>query len=507
MSFQPHSIRHVRKLEQGRHGITGLVTCEGKMYVYKLSQFMNHLPIHEFIIAQGLDDITESCPHFCRAVALHTIPIHPNFRDKEQNPFERSKHSIGMDVLFLEYIKDSISFFDLIQNPQVPIHAIMSIVKQVVVAISIAQEKKRFAHYDLHAVNILIQTCDPSTVHVYKLDDDNVISIPTFGYIPIIIDYNFSRSDDILDKPSYVSLAYTDSGYMAPLYDPIADLKVFLISVRHDLNEWRSDCKLVHTFDAVVYNLFRELCLDWTTGWDQREDDTSIIDYVSRYVQSANKSSDLFRQYSHICMDIFQSLIILPYRSQLTGSMRKLLVAYEAFVGEFSKIEHELNNPFYALYIFRFIVDKARDVRDAYGCTSTRQQTIVHVRREVFNRIHTLMKYVTLKDVDFDIVLCALYSLAEQLEYQLQRMLSSYIESKNIEYQGLRIANARHVYALLDLTIPHPVEFNTDAIIVFLDSTDNTQSVLELSGKVCDKLNSFPVYSRGMILDKFVTQK
>jgi len=60
------SVQHIKKLEQGKQGITGLVSIDGKVYVYKISQFMNYLTDHEYLILKGLNETSAYCPHFCK---------------------------------------------------------------------------------------------------------------------------------------------------------------------------------------------------------------------------------------------------------------------------------------------------------------------------------------------------------------------------------------------------------------------------------------------------------
>ena len=50
------SLKHIKKLEQGKQGITGLVEVQdsGEIIVYKISQYMNYLPDHEYNILKGL---------------------------------------------------------------------------------------------------------------------------------------------------------------------------------------------------------------------------------------------------------------------------------------------------------------------------------------------------------------------------------------------------------------------------------------------------------------------
>ncbi len=100
---------HIKKLEQGKQGVTGLASINDEIYVYKCSQFMNFLSFHEYTIMKSLEKLYPVCPHFCRPIALEQMNMHPNFI-YEENPFITTGKTISLDVLWMEYIPDSISF-------------------------------------------------------------------------------------------------------------------------------------------------------------------------------------------------------------------------------------------------------------------------------------------------------------------------------------------------------------------------------------------------------------
>ena len=113
-----------------------------------------------------------------------------------------------------------------------------SIIKQVLCALSIAQNKLHFCHYDLHSSNVMLEKCDKDLVMVYLLDQNNSICVPTEGYIPKIIDYGFSYTKDCENNTFYATLAHTDVGFMSCTNDFMSDLKLFLVTVSYDINHF-----------------------------------------------------------------------------------------------------------------------------------------------------------------------------------------------------------------------------------------------------------------------------
>ena len=56
----------------GKQGLVGLLKKrvtnddeDPEYFVFKVSQYVNHLALHEGTVMKGLNDISEYCPHFC----------------------------------------------------------------------------------------------------------------------------------------------------------------------------------------------------------------------------------------------------------------------------------------------------------------------------------------------------------------------------------------------------------------------------------------------------------
>ena len=52
----------------GKQGVLGLLnnTENNKKYVYKISQYLNFLVDQEHAVMEGLNEIRDFCPHFCK---------------------------------------------------------------------------------------------------------------------------------------------------------------------------------------------------------------------------------------------------------------------------------------------------------------------------------------------------------------------------------------------------------------------------------------------------------
>jgi hypothetical protein len=496
---------HVKKLEQGKQGITGLVKSEdGTLYVYKMSQFMNYLPDHEFTILSGLNELSDRCPHYCKVVGKTTYPIHPNFIAEQQDPFEPHKNPLYLDVLFLEYIPDSISLFDFIKNSAVPTKQIVSCVKQILTAIQIAQKYKRFVHYDLHSMNVLMKKTD-ADVYLYlpsqsKEDENDPICIPTYGNNCTIIDYGFSASIDTNNKPSCISLAFTESGYMAPAFDTFADAKIFLVSLLEDFKEvsdLRPPQGEIRKIRNIVTNIFSPLKIDWQSGWDMY-DEPSIMDQLFDYIEDTEEESPLFREFPQVCMDILQSLVILPLQP-MECSLKELKRSYLALVAEFHKIELEVNNPFFTFYILRNVVDIAHQVRSDYMNPPSRETAVQYFKNQVFTAVNTIVKFCSLKEVHYERLLCSLFVFADQLKGKLYYLLCKKLDRKEREYRRLPVRSIEEIFTIFDVTMKDDYIY-TNKTIVRVFEPGRPPTDIQLSANIAKIMNATPAFLRGQTL-------
>ena len=226
----------------GKQGILGLLTNTStrKKYVYKISQYLNFLIDQEYAVLEGLNQIREFCPHFCKTYGKFTTRLSPDYR-KEDNPFEvedDKKYLIG-DVMVMENIENGRKLYRYIKNEHVNPEIVMSIVKQTLIANIIAGETLRFTHYDMHSNNVLVKRCPTNSVFLYILDENRTYLVPTYGYYPIIIDFGFSFNKNCEHKPMYGGLAHTDIGFIPSVYDQHSDAKLFLTSVSREMVKYK----------------------------------------------------------------------------------------------------------------------------------------------------------------------------------------------------------------------------------------------------------------------------
>ena len=157
----------------GKQGLVGLMKSkkDDAVYVFKISQYINYLVQHEITVMKGLNDISIYCPHFCKALGSIICKVDPRTR-KSGNPFEiqlgTSAYPIEKEVLLCEYIDKSTKLYNYIRGiDKIPEEVLYSTIKQVMMAIIIAQRQKRFSHYDLHSNNVMMRKCNKDLVFLY----------------------------------------------------------------------------------------------------------------------------------------------------------------------------------------------------------------------------------------------------------------------------------------------------------------------------------------------------
>lgn len=493
----------------GKQGLVGLFKLKNnendsqntdpnnnKHYIFKISQYINYLIHHELVVMNGLNDLAPYCIHFCKSIGSITCDVDPKSR-KSGNPFEKSsEYTIEKEVLLCEYIEKSYKLYNYIRAiERIEEDIIYSSVKQVLLAIAIAQNVKRFSHYDLHSFNIMMRKCDKNLVFLYVLDEENQFAVPTLGYYPTIIDFGFSYISDMDDGPLWTSLSHTDVGFMSDRFDWVADPKLFLVSVSHEMRQKRKT-KKSKIFRNVVKNIFAPLTIDFECGWDDKFD-KGALDYVMELLEKYNTESKLFYDYEHYCFDIIQSLIILPLEKQNYSNIGKY---YKIFLTEWIKIENEIGSPFYNLYILKGIVDAARHNRSDYYSEERRQIAISTFTNMLHDRINKVSKFCLPKKIHYEKLLCSLLVLSRCIEGKLYEVINNQMAKKQKEYDKLPLTSTEQIYAAIESNIPDTYTYSKNTTVCVMNVVAKTYDVFNLPDECVNTVNKLHSLVRGTYL-------
>jgi len=488
---------------QGKQGIVGTMTTKDKSnsVVFKISQDINYGIEHESIVMESLNDISGYNPHFCKSIGMIEAAVEPKYK-KDQNPFSiKSKYPVRKKLLLMEYLKNCYKLYNYIKS-DISEDILYSTIKQVILSLIIAQNKLHFTHYDLHSCNVIMKKCSKDLVIMYRIDEDNAYVVPTYGYYPVIIDYGFSYVKNMQNGPLYPSLGHTKVGFNSFTYDMFSDAKLFLVTVADEIFEKRHS-KESKKLKRVVYNMFKRLKIDWKSGWDGFENE-SASDYIGRLIKSFDVKSKLFDEYEFYCIDLIQSLIILPLERRSYSNMEK---AYRSFIKEWNKIESNIASVYYNLYILKSIVNCARLVRADYLSLNTRDKAVKEFKRSVYSVIDEVTSFCNPKSINFEILLCSLYVLANSFEGIFFDITQSTLLKKNEYYDDLPFESMEDIYKILEVNIPSKCSFDKSTKLLILDGIREKTRVYdfsELDEESISFLNDYDNIIRGFILDDII---
>jgi hypothetical protein len=479
----------------GKQGIIGLATIEVSKdkkvkCVFKISQYINFLIDQEYTIMNSLNKLSHFCHNFCKSYGKISVPVDINFR--KDNPFEYiSKYPIQNDMMLMEYIEDSRKFYRYIKNKKVDNYILFSIIKQTMSAISIAQRHNRFTHYDLHSNNIMVKECNPNTMFLYILDEHTQLLLPTYGFYPVIIDFGFGYVGDMDGGPLYGALAHTDVGFMTNTFDKLGDPKLFLTSISWELNKYRKNDK-GKEFRTLVKSMLSPLTIDWNSGWDD-EADMPASDYIFYSLENNFKRSSFFKKNGDQCVDIIQCLIDLPLKKR---SYKNIKEPFDVLIDEFSNIENEIGSHFYLLYIFKKIVETAKNVKTMYFKDETREESVRIFKREIYSVLSSISKYCNPK-INAEKLLCSIILAAKNCEGMLYDICYERMRDKNEEYEKMEYQTVEDMLKVIDYNFSDDYDLSSDSDIIIIDSLKQERSHIILTEEKITELNNIDSSERG----------
>jgi hypothetical protein len=485
----------------GKQGVAGIMKVKGTdlTLAFKISQQIDNLAQHEYTIMNGLNELASFCPHFCKSVALIDCKRNPR-TVSNASPFVKQadiQHMISDKMLIMEHITNSYKLSTYIKSKKVSEDSLYSLVKQVMLGIAFAQRKKQLAHYDLHSGNIMVRKCNKDVVFVYVLDADNQIAVPTLGHFPIIIDYGFSYISDMNDTPMLPTMGHTQYGYTSDRFDSNVDPRIFMVTVSDEIREARAT-KKSRILRKITKKAFASLPIDWDSGWFESDEEIeSTQSVVADTIESLAGRSIIFTEYENYCIDIFQSLIILPLEEQEVGYSKR---SFRAFIAEWMKIEDLISTANSNLFILRGVVDAARFVRSAYMQADTSVSAVEEFKKLVHDVIDSVAAFCNPKDINYEKMLCSMYVFADSIEGLYNDHLNDMTETRDDLYSKLVLKSPEQLYAAIDGNIPTDYEYTDKTTIFMMDSITNKTEVFSLHEDDITNVNESHSFTRGSLI-------
>lgn len=492
----------------GKQGILGLFVNphNNHKYVYKLSQYFNYLIEQEYSVMEGLNELRAFCPHFCKVLGTFKTRITDKFRDAD-NPFEYDKRSIQSSVLIMQHVEDARKLYRYLKNDAVPVEVIVSLIKQTLLATMIASEHGRFTHFDLHSNNVLVKKCPTNSVFLYILDPNRVFLVPTYGYMPMIIDFGFSYHANSADRPMFGALAHTDIGFVPAVHDHQADPKLFLASVTYELLQYKPG-DMSSELRGLVENIYGKCSIDLDCGWDEHDESdpmsVSISDYLLKKMHSQFRRSNFFKSQGHHVVDLLQALIILPLHQRKTDDTIDDLGGI--LVTEFAKIEKEIGSDFYNLYLFKIIIDNVLKYREAYVDRDTRANAVAGFRQDILSEIDRIAKFCQPK-VNWEKLLCCLLCISKCIENICHDKLKKLMAHKKSDYNKMIVRSPTEVYEAIDANIPSHFFFDEKTTVYIWDAHNKQCGKFVVPEEWVDRLNETHPFDRGLFMQELINNE
>ena len=490
--------------QTGKQGVLGILNNKNskRKYVYKISQYLNFLMNHEYYVMEGLNEIRNICPHFCKTLGKFKARVNTNYRN-EDNPFDYDNDDyIETDVLMMDYL-DGRKLYRYIKNDNVTPEIIMSIIKQTLMATIIAGEHTKFTHYDMHSNNVLIKKCQPNTAFFYILDDNRTYLVPTYGYYPVIIDFGFSFSSNNEGKPIGSALAHTNVGFMSSGYDQNADPKLFLTSVSHEMKKYKKS-EISTQFRELIKRIYEKCDVDLDCGWDNREDSPSISEYILKKMNTQFKRSKFFKNQGHHIVDLMQALVELPVYKRKTEDEIDDLAG--VLVTEFYKIEKEISSEFYNMYIMKNMIDSTIKNRSLYIEKETREKAVQNFKNDILKTIDSLVKFCNPK-INWEKLLCCLLCISKCIENICYEKLKKLMSIKKADYNNMRLKNTTEIFEAIEANIPSHFFFDDKSVIYVWDCVNQKSYKMKLNKSMINSLNETHPFERGTILYEYISSK
>ena len=501
-STLPHFLKYGGPLlQRGKQGLVGFLMNNetNDKYVYKISQYLDFVIDQESNVMKDLNTLRDFCPHFVKIFGKFRVPLTSNYR-KSKNPFMLTSEykSIIGDVIVMQHLDEHQKFFKYIKNKSLSTLQLLSIVKQTLLAVEIANKKLGFTHYDLHSDNIMVGKCDENAVFLYIIDNEYYM-VPTYGYYPIIIDFGFSYSKRSNGTQMNCTLAHTKYGFIQCREDKHSDPKIFLTSVSHEINKYKKN-EVSQIFRNIVKNLYKDAHVELDCGWDDRYN-TSINDDFLEEFDNTFKKSDFFDEQSDYILDLLQTLVVLPLKYRKSNEKTKDLLSL--LINEFSKIEKVISDDFYNLFILKEIVISANKNRDLYTSGYTRQDAVNNFKHDILNAVDRIAKFCNLK-LNWERLLCSLLCLGKNIENFCYEHLNKLLRVKEKDYSTIPLKTNVEIYNAIEANIPSDFLF-TKKTIMYTWNIDKENSNKKIVDSTLIKvLNKTHPLERGNMYKEYV---
>jgi hypothetical protein len=193
--------------------------------------------------------------------------------------------------------------------------------------------------------------------------------------------------------------------------------------------------------------------------------------------------------------------VILPLQKQ---EYKNFETSYQAFLNEWVKIENEISNPFYNLYILKGIIDAAREVRHLYTIKETRDESIKTFRLSVYNIIEKVSTYCLPKNIHYEKLLCSLYVFSRSLEGFFYETMNKITKVKDEEYTQLPLKSVDQIYGVITTNIPDEYVYNDKTKIMVIDNVGKNMNEYRIPKDELENVNDITHLAKGTYINDLI---
>lgn len=460
--------------KQGYVGILQHPSNKSLTCLYKISRVDDNLVDHEHRILRSLDSLAQYCPHFHRVYGV--VPFEGNVH-LEKNPLVHNSKTkiVRREMLLMQHIAHKYNYHEMIQDESIKDELIVTLLKQVFICIHL-MIAYRFTHYDLHTENILIRNCNPNLFLLYVLDEDTELLLPTYGYLPNIIDFGFAYADTE-PNPLTCTLVHTQEGFTSARFDPYADLKLFFVSTTDDIAHEEHRQKIARKLQNITRNVFSGMNIAWSSGWDKSKQ-ISPVKIIQELIRDVVSESVLFTK-SDLWFDTIQQLITLPLSPRPYHDLEK---ASRGFIEEFVRFEERIISKTLLNYVLRIFVRHVRTFRDSYLRGGEESAWALIEIKKLFLEEYTQLINYHVPSIDYEKMVCSLLLMTECIEGLLYDSLEKRYAEKDRQYEIMRCKTPLEFYRVLEHNFTFGTKpFTLKSQIFIIDHTRRQSKTLALN--------------------------
>ena len=431
----------------GRQGVVGILAKSDHRFCFKYSKFLDYSSENESVVCSQLQEwVTPYCPHF---VWYYGSILTSIYESNEITPFAPRLGHMGVPklTLFFKFMDRTRSFYSHITKKTKVDMYVFNVIKQVILALKIAQDQIGFTHYDLHPGNIMLTRCHKHQVFLYVLDEDTHFAVATKGYCPVIIDYGNSYCTQAHYNPFWSNMFQTHMGITSYRYDWLTDFRVFLLNSSSLLNlTFKGRQKKIRRFRQLIKNIFTSPEIDLDSGWEEegnRDKDSnsrdsnsrdksrdrgyyreeySGLDKLNHLLESKKYNQTVYGRKTNFFLEILQPLCWNPLsqtdqlQTEVASRNRLHLERYsnicevfEKFMEEWLKIEIQIQQDYFNMLLLRELVLGALELRVDYTDLYTRPKAVSEWERYLCQSCYKIAPFVNPTGINAERLLCSMF--------------------------------------------------------------------------------------------------